>query len=203
MGRASHWKRVYESKDDDQVSWFQPEPALSLSIIQRLLPRGGRVIDVGGGTSRLVDRLLDAGFEEVGVLDVSDPAIQRAKIRLGPRADRVRWIVADVTTLEHLDPCDLWHDRAAFHFLTDPDERHRYGDLARRTIVPAGHALVSTFAASGPPRCSGLDVCRYDAKSLADAFGADFLLVEAFNETHLTPAGAAQDFIYALLQRRP
>jgi 2-polyprenyl-3-methyl-5-hydroxy-6-metoxy-1,4-benzoquinol methylase len=141
-------------------------------------------------------------LETIAVLDISETALDRARSRLGPRAERVQWIVADVTEIEHLGTFDIWHDRAVFHFLTDADDRRRYVDLALQTISPGGHLIMATFADEGPRRCSGLDVCRYHAASLAAELGDDFVLMEEARETHTTPWGSSQPFFYGVFRRR-
>lgn len=200
MTRAQHWQTVYTTKADAELSWFQETPAPSLALIARLpaLPRAA--VDVGGGQSMLAGELLRLGVAQVSVLDVSAAAIDRAKQRLGADASRVRWIVGDALDSHGLD-VDLWHDRAVFHFLTDEADRRRYVEGAASAVRPGGHAVVATFAPSGPERCSGLPVRRYDAESLASEFGDRFTLVHRAEETHTTPWGKTQDFVYAVLRR--
>ena len=160
--RKEHWEAVYESKGETEVSWYQAEPHLSLELITSVAPaRDGRIIDVGGGASVLVDRLLDLPFKEIAVLDISETALGKARARLGERAKRVRWVVADVTEALDLGTFDIWHDRAVFHFLTDAADRRKYVELARQTVPRGGHLIVASFADEGPKRCSGLNVCRY------------------------------------------
>jgi SAM-dependent methyltransferase len=203
MDRKAHWEGVYTTKGETEVGWFQPDPALSLELIQSVAPGRGRVIDVGGGASLLVDRLLDSEFEQVAVLDISGAALDKARARLGGRANSVHWIEADVTSVGSVDEFDLWHDRAVFHFLTDPDDRRRYLELAERTVPPGGHLIVATFAPEGPTRCSGLEVCRYDARSLAAELGDAFSLVREATENHVTPHGTPQAFFYGVFRRQP
>jgi SAM-dependent methyltransferase len=200
--RKEHWEAVYQATGASGVSWFQEEPRLSLELIRSVAPaRGGRIIDVGGGASVLVDRLLDGSFEEIAVLDISQTALGQAKARLRERAGRVRWLVADVTEAPGLGTFDIWHDRAVFHFLTDPADRRSYVELARRTLQSGGHLIIATFARGGPKRCSGLDVCRYSASSLASELGAGFSLVREAAETHTTPWGSPQAFFYGVFRR--
>jgi SAM-dependent methyltransferase len=201
MDRKTHWQAVYAGKPDDELSWYQADPQPSLDLILAASGGRGRVIDVGGGSSILVDRLLEARFEKVAVLDISVAAIERSKSRLGERAGQVQWIVADVTHYGDLGQFDVWHDRAAFHFLTDPAERKRYGRLVRKTLPVGGHLIVGTFAADGPEKCSGLEVCRYDARSLAEELGAGFELLRKLTETHVTPWGKPQAFLYCVFRR--
>ena len=203
MDRKAHWEQLYAAKGERDVSWFQAEPALSLELIQAASSARGRVIDVGGGASVLVDRLLDLGFGHVAVLDISWAALEKARVRLGKRADAVRWIEADVTAVEDVGEFDVWHDRAVFHFLTEPGDQRRYVELARRSIPPGGHLIIATFAPEGPPRCSGLEVCRYDARSLAAALGDAFALAREAAEAQVTPWGSTQAFFYVVFRRQP
>lgn len=198
MTRAEHWEAVYRTKGPDQVSWFQAEARLSRQLIQRLSPdRSGAIIDIGGGASTLVDGLLDAGYGALTVLDLSPTALQRARERIGARAARVAWQVADVldAALPH-QGFDVWHDRAVFHFLTADAERRRYVEQVRHAVRPGGLVIVATFADDGPTRCSGLEVARYSPAQLHAEFGAPFTLVESHRELHVTPGGATQAFTY-------
>jgi len=201
--RKTHWDEVYTTKPETGVSWYQDDPKLSLELIGAFAPiEGGRIIDVGGGASVLVDRLLDLPFERIAVLDISEAALGKAKSRLGERASRVDWIASDVTEVRDLGPFDIWHDRAVFHFLTQSEDRERYVALARRTIPEGGHLIIATFAAAGPKKCSNLDVCRYNADSLRAEFGQGFLLVREAGEMHMTPWGSSQQFFYGVCRRQ-
>ena len=204
MKRQLHWEQVYLSKRPDEVSWFQPRPARSLELIDAAgVSAGAAVIDVGGGDSTLVDALLSRGVGDVTVLDVSAAALERARLRLGDRAAEVTWIEADVTSAElPAAAYDVWHDRAVFHFLTDPAERSRYVALAARAVRPGGTLIVATFAPDGPARCSGLEVARYDADGLAREFAEGFALTSKLADVHRTPAGVEQRFTYVSLRRR-
>ena len=194
-----HWENVYTSKSDEELSWTQAEPATSLALIAEACSADS-VIDVGGGTSRLAERLLDRGYA-VTVLDVSQAAIDRARRRLGTRAGEVDWMVADVTANPDLGTFDVWHDRAVFHFLTAPAERAAYAALLARTVPVGGHAVIATFALDGPEKCSGLEVRRYDGNSLAAELGPRFRLRKSVPELHRTPWNAAQSFQYSLFER--
>jgi SAM-dependent methyltransferase len=203
LDRKAHWERVYSTKGEAEVSWYQDEPRLSLELIRAVVPAtGGRIIDVGGGTSVLVDRLLELPFEAIAVLDISETALGKARSRLGERARRVRWLSADVTDVEDLGTFDIWHDRAVFHFLTEASDRKRYVELARRTVPERGHLIVASFADDGPKRCSNLDVCRYNAESMAAELGEGFSLVREARETHTTPWGSSQAFFYGVFRRQ-
>lgn len=201
-GRQQHWENVYREKGEFQVSWFQDNPALSLELIRALgAPADAAIVDVGGGASRLVDVLLDAGHADLTVLDLSEGAIAIAKTRLGERAGQVTWIAADATRWQPPHQYDVWHDRAAFHFLTDAADRAAYVSRLTRALRPGGHAIIATFAPDGPERCSGLPVVRYDGARLAAELGHAFTLVETRRHEHATPWGATQRFQFSVFRR--
>ncbi len=198
MDLRTHWEKIYSTKTPDQVSWYRPHLETSLALIKRAAgDRKASIIDVGGGESTLVDDLLEQGFQNITVLDVSQAAIDVNKARLGERAKGVLWIVGDITQVE-LEPraYDVWHDRAVFHFLTAQEQRTAYVRQVTRAVRSGGYVIVSTFGPEGPTKCSGLDVVRYDADSLHGEFGARFRLVESSKEVHETPFGTAQQFLY-------
>jgi ubiquinone/menaquinone biosynthesis C-methylase UbiE len=200
--RQVHWDAVYRTRDETGVSWFQENPALSLDLIHATgANAGSSIVDVGGGSSRLVDRLLDEGSEAVTVLDISSEALAIAKKRLGVRATRVQWIVADVTTWAPTQLFDVWHDRAAFHFLTDPSDRAAYAATVSRAVAPNGHVIIATFALDGPERCSGLPISRHDSASLAAVLGRSFKLIESRRQDHSMPSGGVQRFQFSRFQR--
>jgi 2-polyprenyl-3-methyl-5-hydroxy-6-metoxy-1,4-benzoquinol methylase len=194
-----HWEGVYASKSDAELSWTQAEPATSLALIAEACSADS-VIDVGGGTSPLTERLLDGGYA-VTVLDISQTAIDRARKSLGNQATQVDWMVADVTASPELGTFDVWHDRAVFHFLTASEDRAAYVALLARTVSVGGHAVIATFALDGPEKCSGLDVQRYDGRALASELGPGFRLLKSVPELHLTPWNAPQSFQYSLFKR--
>lgn len=200
METKSHWEHVYESKPSEAVSWYQPHALRSLDLI-RAVAAGpdARILDVGSGASTLVDDLLDAGMTRLGVLDISASALHVARQRLGARAEVVRWIEGDITSIE-LEPgsIDVWHDRAVFHFLIEPGERAAYVRQVRHAVRPGGHVIVAAFSPEGPSRCSGLPVVRYAPGELHAQFGGAFELVRHEFEDHRTPAGAIQHFVYCL-----
>jgi ubiquinone/menaquinone biosynthesis C-methylase UbiE len=201
--RKAHWEAVYATKGETGVSWHQAEPRLSLELIRAVVPAdGGRIIDVGGGASVLVDRLLDLPFERIAILDIAETALDKARRRLGDRARRVEWVAADVTEIRDVGTFDVWHDRAVFHFLTDAADREKYADLARRTVPEGGHLIIASFADDGPKRCSDLDVCRYNAASMAAELGEGFSLINQAGETHTTPWNASQVFFYGVFRRQ-
>lgn len=198
----AHWQTVYATKGEGEVSWFQASPIISLEFIRATgAGRAASIIDIGGGVSRLVDALLDAGFTDLSVLDLADQALATSQARLGARAARVRWIAADVTTWNPPRIYDVWHDRAAFHFLTGPAERAAYAARVVKAVRPGGHVIIATFAPDGPERCSGLPVVRHDAGSLADMLGPAFTLVESRRHDHRTPTGIIQKFQFSSFVR--
>jgi SAM-dependent methyltransferase len=200
--RHDHWQKVYTSKGENEVSWFQESPAPSLELIERAGANpASEIIDIGGGASRLVDALIERGFSAVTVLDLSEAALATAKARLGARADQVRWVAGDVTIWDPRQSYDIWHDRAAFHFLTEARDRAAYLSRLRQAVRPGGHAIIATFALDGPERCSGLPVMRYDAASLGEALGEDFALVETRRHLHTTPWQSAQQFQFSIFRR--
>jgi 2-polyprenyl-3-methyl-5-hydroxy-6-metoxy-1,4-benzoquinol methylase len=205
MDLKSHWERVYQTTKADRVSWFQPEARLSLELIQQVATdRASNIIDVGGGASTLVDGLLAAGYSRITVMDLSAAALTQARRRLAERQALVEWKEGDVLTADlPAAQFDVWHDRAVFHFLTEPQQRADYVAQVRHALRPGGYALVATFAEDGPTRCSGLDVARYSADALHGEFGPDFRLLESRREQHITPSGARQSFTYCLCRYEP
>lgn len=198
MDARAHWEAVYGSKAADAVSWFRPHLETSLALIERSAPdRSASIIDVGGGESTLVDDLLSGGYRNVSVLDISQTALDVARKRLGPAAEQVHWILADVTQAVLLPHSyDVWHDRAVFHFLTEMEQRIAYVQRAVSAVKRGGYVIVSTFGPEGPRKCSGLDVVTYDAESLHGQFGRRFRFIESSKELHRTPFGTTQQFLY-------
>jgi 2-polyprenyl-3-methyl-5-hydroxy-6-metoxy-1,4-benzoquinol methylase len=200
--RGEHWEDLYRTKGEREVSWFQETPSLSLELIRLAgATRHSPIVDIGGGASRLVDALVDGGFEAVTVLDLSESALAAANARLGPAGAEVTWIVADVVGWRSRQRYDVWHDRAAFHFLTDAADRTAYVACLREALRPGGHAIIATFALDGPERCSGLPVVRYDAASLGEVLGDAFSLVETRRHDHHTPMGSTQRFQFSMFRR--
>jgi SAM-dependent methyltransferase len=200
--RRAHWENVYRTKGEREVSWFQETPSISLQLIRSAgATRRSAVVDIGGGASRLVDALVDEGYEAVTVLDLSESALAAAKTRLGQAAAQVTWIVADVVGWKPRQRYDLWHDRAAFHFLTEEADRTAYVGCLREALRPGGHAIIATFALDGPERCSGLQVIRYDAARLGRVLGGAFNLVETRRHDHRTPMGSIQSFQFSVFRR--
>jgi SAM-dependent methyltransferase len=204
MQSKEHWERVYATKPADGVSWFQEHAGTSLRLIRGTgVPPAARIIDVGGGASTLVDDLILGGYTSLTVLDLSGTALGKSKLRLGARGDRVDWLEGDVTRLAlPRDSYDVWHDRAAFHFLIDEADRRAYVAQALHSVRPGGHVIVATFAEDGPTRCSELTVARYSPAALHAEFGDAFELLEQCPEEHLTPFGTRQRFIYCHFRKR-
>jgi 2-polyprenyl-3-methyl-5-hydroxy-6-metoxy-1,4-benzoquinol methylase len=198
----SHWETVYRTKGERDVSWFEESPTISLDLIHATrVKANASIIDIGGGASRLVDALLDEGFQAVTVLDLSDEALATSKARLGARSAKVQWIAADVTAWEPSRIYDVWHDRAAFHFLTSQKDRAAYAERVSRAVRPGGHVIIGTFAVDGPEQCSGLPVVRHNAASLGQMLGASFELVESRTHAHQTPMGTTQHFQFSHFRR--
>jgi trans-aconitate methyltransferase len=195
--RKTHWENIYRTRSPNNVSWFQQEPRLSLRLIHNTqLEHNKSIIDVGGGASTLVDNLIDEGFSNVAVLDVSAQALIHAKVRLADRARRVTWYEADVTGFRPPRQFDLWHDRAVFHFLTAKADREKYVEVLQQALQPAGHLIIMAFAIDGPTKCSGLEIVQYDVEKLQAELGGGFRLIETGHEVHTTPAGNEQKFAY-------
>jgi len=202
MGIQQHWDRIYGTKDDQQLSWYEPLPVVSVRLLEAAgLNADTCVLDVGGGDSRLVDYLVGHDLTCLAVLDISAAALARARSRLGAAADVPTWIAADVRAEWSLKPMDIWHDRAVFHFLTDADSRARYRAHLLQTVKPHGAAIIATFSPEGPEKCSGLPVVRYTPESLAAELGDELTLVESLRHGHATPWGVIQAFQYSRFVR--
>ncbi|MBK1866915.1 class I SAM-dependent methyltransferase [Aestuariivirga sp. YIM B02566] len=197
--RRDHWDHTYTVKSDTAVSWYQDVPERSLALIRKA--GTGSVIDIGGGASRLADRLLAETYDDLTVLDISDVALGRSRERLGVEAGKVAWIVADITRWTPERQWDIWHDRAVFHFLTEEAAQDAYIAALKAGTRPGSHIVISTFALSGPEKCSGLPVQRYSAETLAARLGRDFVLETQEVETHATPFGTTQNFTFAVFKR--
>jgi ubiquinone/menaquinone biosynthesis C-methylase UbiE len=202
FNRQAHWQNVYKEKGENQVSWFQERPTISLELIAAAgAEPNSAIIDIGGGASRLVDALIEKGYRDLTVLDLSEGAVSIAKVRLGQSAALVKWIVADVTQWEPPSRYDLWHDRAAFHFLTEASDRTAYIERLKNALRVGGHAIIGTFALDGPERCSGLPVVRYDAAQLSLMLTPSFTLLDTRRHEHKTPWGAIQQFQFGVFRR--
>jgi ubiquinone/menaquinone biosynthesis C-methylase UbiE len=198
-----HWNHIYRTRQVDEVSWYQAHPNSSLRLIRAAgVPKTAKIIDVGGGASRLVDELLADGYSELTVLDVSATALDATRERLGARASAVRWIEADITRVDFPpSEYDVWHDRAVFHFLTSAKDRDAYVSAVLKAVKRGGHVIIATFAEDGPDHCSGLPVMRYSADALHCAFGASFELMAEEKEGHETPKGVIQQFVYCYCRK--
>jgi len=203
MKTKKHWENIYHTKDTTQVSWFQEHSELSLQFIEHTgIDKTAHIIDVGGGASTLVDDLINNGYQNVTVLDISGTALEVAQQRLGSKASAVTWLEADVTKVKlPANFYDVWHDRAVFHFLTQAEDRARYVESVQHSVKTGGHVIVATFGLEGPTRCSGLEVVRYSADSLHDEFGDEFDLVDTTTEAHHTPFGTEQKFVYCYCRK--
>lgn len=204
MQNKDHWENVYSTKAPDGVSWFQPHADMSMRLIHASgLGHNAAIIDVGGGASTLVDDLLDDGYLHVTVLDLSGAALAESRRRLGPRADTVRWMEADITGAA-FEPhsLDLWHDRAVFHFLTTEEDRAAYVRQVLRALKPGGHVIMATFGSDGPAQCSGLPVMRYAPDELHAEFGGAFTMLGHEEQLHHTPFGTDQQFIYCMCRKQ-
>ena len=200
--RKGHWNKVYSNKSPEELTWFQARPEASLSLIRNAgIGPEARIIDVGGGTSLLSATLLEEGFVNLSVLDVSDRALEAAKSLLGPDSPEIEWFTSDLTDFEPPHRWDLWHDRAVYHFLTGNEDRHAYRRVLNESVEPGGHVVVATFALDGPERCSGLEVVRYSPESLHAELGTLYELCGTVNETHRTPGGGTQEFVYSWFRK--
>ncbi|MEJ1402408.1 MAG: class I SAM-dependent methyltransferase [Candidatus Sedimenticola sp. (ex Thyasira tokunagai)] len=195
--RKAHWEKVYQSKPNDQTGWFQPSPQLSLKMIESAgIAPDDAIIDVGGGASRLIDALLERGYHSLSVLDISTTALEATQTRLGKRAEKVNWLVNDVTEFTLEQPVRLWHDRAVFHFLTTTQDRKAYLKHLQRYLVIGGHLIMAAFSPEGPTKCSGLDIVQYDGNTIQQILGNSYKLLESTSELHQTPSGVQQHFNY-------
>ena len=202
MNKKTHWENIYKTKQTEEVSWYQAHPESSLKMIEAAkLPRNAAIIDVGGGDSRLIDCLIERGYENLTILDISGEALKRAKERLGNLGQKVQWIEADITEFNPSEKFQFWHDRAVFHFLTDPKDRSRYLSVMERSLAFPAWIMIAAFAADGPKKCSGLAVQRYSHKSLQETLGPEYQMKVSDQETHLTPQGYQQKFVYTLFRK--
>ena len=200
--RRAHWQNVYEQKEATEVSWFQSKPAISLELIANChLDPSDPIIDVGGGASLLVDQLIDQGYTNLAVLDISGAALARSAKRLGEKAGAVSWVEADVTAFSPDAQVALWHDRAVFHFLTEAADRQGYVGALKKALRLGGHLILASFAIGGPEQCSGLPIVQYDAPKLKAELGSGFKLLEERTEEHITPAQRVQKFAYFRFER--
>lgn len=199
--RKNHWEKIYQTKQLNEVSWFQPNPETSLSFIKELnVEKHAKIIDIGGGDSLLVDHLLDSGYQNISVLDISASALERAKLRLGERANKVTWIVADIATYKPTEQYDFWHDRTAFHFLTKSAEIESYVSTIKNGLNKNGKLVVGTFSENGPTKCSGIDIKQYSESSMSILFNQFFKRIKCITVDHSTPFETIQNFIFCSFQ---
>lgn len=197
-----HWEKIYSEKLPQEVSWFQSEPTISLQIIKNISDHDSRIIDVGAGESMLVDYLINLGYLNISVLDISGKAIDHVKQRLHEKAKNIEWYEKDITQFIPLHTYDIWHDRAVFHFLTNQELRNSYIDVIKNATKKGSYVIIATFSKDGPKKCSGLDIVQYDDATIQNEFGDQFQLLASQTEIHITPTGNEQRFIYFLLQRK-
>lgn len=201
--RKSHWENIYQTQDLKNSGWFQPTPETSLNFIEKFnVPKLAKIIDVGGGDSLLVDHLLERGYEDITVLDISAEAIARAKQRLGEQSRQVEWIVSDVTKFQPTKTYDFWHDRAAFHFLTQEEDASTYVQIAQQSIKQDANLVVGTFSKQGPTKCSGIEVQQYSEASLTGMFKPHFEKVNCFHVDHTTPSGTKQNYVFCSFRKK-
>ncbi len=201
MTTKEHWEKVYENKSPAQVSWTQERPEVSLQLIEEAkLPKNATIIDVGGGDSKLVDFLLQDGYENITVLDISAKALEKAKKRLGKDADRVTWIVSDIADFQPMETYDLWHDRATFHFLTTKEQIEHYQSITSNFV--SKNLIIGTFSKDGPLKCSGLEIVQYDEHSLSKIFENSFDLIRCLTSDHITPFESVQNFQFCSFNKK-
>lgn len=200
----NHWEKIFESRPDSEMSWFQPYPKTSIEFLNLFnLPPTANIIDIGAGDSHLVDVLLEKGYQNIWVLDISAKAIERTKERLGEQAKKIHWINADVTECEFGDlQFDLWHDRAAFHFLTNEEKIYKYVAAAEDSIKKGGYLVLGTFSEQGPKKCSGLEVKQYSETSMSARFEVGFERIKCIHEDHVTPSNTIQNFLFCSFRRK-
>lgn len=199
----NHWENIYSIKTENEVSWFQHYPKTSMEFVELFtLPLSANIIDIGGGDSHFVDALIERGYQNIWVLDISFNAIERAKKRLGKKASNVHWIVADVTEFEPPVKFDFWHDRAAFHFLTIEDNIYKYVSIAEDAVKKDGYLILGTFSENGPKKCSGLEIKRYSEASMSARFEIAFDRIKCIQEDHITPFNTVQNFLFCSFQRK-
>jgi 2-polyprenyl-3-methyl-5-hydroxy-6-metoxy-1,4-benzoquinol methylase len=203
MNNKQHWENVFTTKTPNEVSWTQEYPKTAIEYIENIaLSKTANIIDVGSGDSNLVDALLSKGFLNIWVLDISAAALEKAKIRLGEKANSVHWIVSDITDFTPEVKFDFWHDRAVFHFLTDPESINKYTSIIDNTLNPSAHFLLGTFSENGPLKCSGLEIKQYSEKNMKDTFQQNFEALQCFTENHITPFNTIQNFQFCGFKKK-
>ena len=202
FNRKNHWENIYSTKKLNEVGWYQPTPETSLNFIKELkLPKTASIIDIGGGDSFLADNLLEIGYQNISVLDISKKAIERAKLRLGKKGENVKWIEVEITEFNPTETYDLWHDRAAFHFLTDENEIENYILSAQKGVSDSGNLIIGTFSTEGPKKCSGIEIRQYSESTLLNRFTSSFEKIKCLIIDHETPFNTTQNFIFCGLRK--
>lgn len=203
MGRKEHWENVFATKQETEVSWYQKQPETSLAFFKNnAIPKDAKIIDIGGGDSYLIDHLLDMGYSDLYLLDISENAIKRIKKRLGAKANKVTFIVSDILDFKSEVKFDIWHDRASFHFLTSPEDIATYIDIVTHALNDKGYLFLGTFSENGPMKCSGLEISQYSEEKFKTVFASDFDLESSFTEDHQTPFNTVQNFIFCTFQKK-
>ena len=203
ISEKEHWEKIYLNKTEEELSWFQPYPKTSMEFLELFnLPLTANIIDIGGGNSHFADVLLERGYTNIWVLDISELAIASAKKRLGEKAIRINWVVADITAFKPSVQFDFWHDRAAFHFLTSEEKINNYISIAEKAIKKDGYLVLGTFSENGPEKCSGLDIKQYSEASMSGRFGVSFERIKCIHEDHLTPSNLVQNFLFCSFRRK-
>ena len=202
FNRKKHWENIYQTKELKDVSWFEPTPETSLTFFKQFnVPKNAKIIDVGGGDSFLVDNLLNLGYTDLSVLDISEAALNRAKERLGEKAANVKWIVADAASFEPIEKYDFWHDRAAFHFLTEEKEIEAYLDTVQKNLTPNGILIIGTFSENGPKKCSGIDIKQYSEETMTTQLNKYFDKIKCITIDHKTPFDTIQNFVFCSFRK--
>lgn len=203
ISEKDHWEKIFQSKSEDELSWFQLYPKTSIEFLELFnLPLSSNIIDIGGGNSHFVDVLLEKGYKNIWVLDISEAAIASAKSRLGEKASRINWVVTDITEFTPAVQFDFWHDRAAFHFLTSEEKINKYISIAEKAIKKNGYLVLGTFSENGPEKCSGLEIKQYSEASMSGRFGVSFERIKCIHEDHLTPSNLVQNFLFCSFRRK-
>jgi ubiquinone/menaquinone biosynthesis C-methylase UbiE len=200
--RKKHWENIYQTKELKDLSWYQPSPTTSLDFLKQFnISKTAKIIDIGGGDSLLVDNLLDLGYTDITVLDISDAALDRSKKRLGDRSSKIKWIIADAATFKPAEKYDFWHDRATFHFLTKEQEIENYIDTVHRSINPTGILVIGTFSEQGPKKCSGIEITQYSETTMTKRLINFFEKIKCITIDHKTPSGMIQNFIFCSFRK--
>ncbi|MDY7396054.1 class I SAM-dependent methyltransferase [Aureibaculum sp. 2210JD6-5] len=203
FNRKKHWETIYQTKNIDEVSWYQPKPETSLLFFEKYqIDKNANIIDIGGGDSFLVDNLLELGYQNITILDISEKAIEKVKNRLGNKANLVEWIVKDISSFYPAEKYEVWHDRAAFHFLTSENDISHYATIANKNIIKNGLLILGTFSEKGPEKCSGIEIRQYSEQELSNQFKTSFKNLECFAIDHQTPFDTTQNFVFCTFKKQ-